>query len=33
MCATTYQYFKRHDDFDRVMDFDRSYFGYSDDQL
>lgn len=32
MCATTYQFFKLHDDFDRIMDFDRSFFGYPDDR-
>lgn len=31
-CALAYQYLKKHDDFDRVMDFDRSFFGYPDDQ-
>jgi hypothetical protein len=30
-CALAYQYLKKHDDFDRVMDFDRSFFGYPDD--
>lgn len=26
-----YSYFKKHDDYDRIMDFDRSFFGYHDD--
>ena len=29
-CAHVYTYFKRHDDYDRILDFDRSYFGYHD---
>ena len=31
-CATAYKYLKKHDDYDRIMDFDRSFFGYPDDQ-
>lgn len=30
-CAMVYSYFKKHDDYDRIMDFDRSFFGYHDD--
>jgi len=30
-CSMVYSYFKRHDDYDRIMDFDRSFFGYHDD--
>ena len=30
-CAMDHSYFKRHDDYDRIMDFDRSFFGYHDD--
>ena len=29
-CAFVYQYFKPHDDFDRIMDWDRTYFDYTD---
>ena len=29
-CARVYALLKKHDDFDRVMDFDRSYLGYHD---
>lgn len=29
-CARVYGLLKKHDDFDRIMDFDRSYFGYHD---
>ena len=32
-CALTYGYFKKHDDFDRIMDTDRTFFGYFDDIL
>ena len=32
-CAMVYSYHKQHDDYDRIMDFDRSFFGYYDDQL
>ena len=29
-CARVYAFLKKHDDFDRIMDFDRSFFGYHD---
>lgn len=32
-CTMVYSYFKQHDDYDRIMDFDKSFFGYFDDQL
>jgi len=32
-CATVYAYFKNHDDYDRVLDFDRTFFGYFDEEL
>jgi hypothetical protein len=32
-CAFAYGYFKKHDDYDRIMDFDRTFFGYFDDQV
>lgn len=30
-CGMIYMYHKKHDDFDRIMDFNRSFFGYYDD--
>ena len=32
-CAVVYGYHKKHDDFDRIMDTDRTFFGYFDDVL
>ena len=32
-CAIAYGYFKSHDDYDRILDFDRTFFGYFDDQV
>jgi hypothetical protein len=32
-CAVAYGYHKKHDDFDRIMDTDRTFFGYFDDVL
>ena len=29
-CARAIALVKKHDDFDKIMDFDRSYFGYHD---
>ena len=32
-CGIIYTYHKNHDDFDRIMDFDRTFFGYYDSSL
>ena len=32
-CAYVYIYAKQHHDFDRIMDWDRTYFDYQDEEL